>query len=99
MPYLLWPLPDNPEAATQRENHDMQVLLSFCKDKLFINSDEKAIRESLHTFKDDVKKVTQDFRNPAANITNINQTKAQDCLNFVIDVEKLLKKLLDSFKY
>lgn len=99
MPYLLWPFPDNPEAATQRENHDMQVLLSFCKDKLFINSDEKAIRESLHTFKDDVKKVTQDFRNPAAHITNINQTKAQDCLNFVIDVEKLLKKLLDSFKY
>lgn len=56
MPYLLWPFPDNPEAATQRENHDMQVLLSFCKDKLFINSDEKAIRESLHTFKDDVKR-------------------------------------------
>ena len=44
-----------------------------------------------------IEKITKEFRNPSAHTNELGKIDALKCFNIVIDVEKLLKNILDSF--
>lgn len=82
----------------QKENNK-QKLLEYAKDRLFENKDDDEILDSLWEFADEIEIVKNKYRNPSAHTGELSEVDAKGCLDFVIDVEKLLKRMLDSFKY
>ena len=60
------------------------------------HSDDE-ILELLSDYADDVERVRKDYRNPSAHTNALTKVSAKECFDLVLDVEKLLKKMLDSF--
>ena len=44
-----------------------------------------------------VEEVKNDYRNPSAHTNELRRVDAEQCFALVVDVEKLMKKMLDSF--
>ena len=42
-----------------------------------------------------IDKVRENYRNPAAHKSKMNSDKAKDCLNYLIDVERILGEIID----
>ena len=60
------------------------------------HSDED-IFELLSDYVEDVERVRKDYRNPSAHTNALTRVSAKECFDLVLDVEKLLKRMLDSF--
>ena len=81
---------------------DEELLLTmndYCRDELFINSNENYIADTLNDIGTNVDKVRELYRNPAAHREAISQIKAKECFNYLIEVQKLLQKILSNCKY
>ena len=63
-----------------------------------IHSDEE-ILDLLSDYAEDIERVRKDYRNPSAHTNALTKIRAKECFDLVLDVEKLLKKMLDSFDY
>lgn len=74
-------------------------LMEYCKKCLFSRYDENEIEELLTKFASSIENIRENYRNPSAHTNEIKQVDAEECLNLVLDVEKLLKQMLDSFDY
>lgn len=61
--------------------------------------DDVSIWAWLNEFASQVETIKEEYRNPASHTNELKFTKAQECLDLIIDVEKLLKKMLDTFDY
>ena len=61
--------------------------------------DEATIFACLNDFAIQVETVKTEYRNPAAHTNELKYVKAQECFDLIVDVEKLLKKMLDTFFY
>ena len=81
----------------QKENN-RRKLIEYAKEELFIGKTDEEIMNTLRDFADSVEEVRNDYRNPSAHTNQVKKVDAEECLNLVVDVEKLLKKILDSFK-
>lgn len=84
---------DNPN---QISNND-KVLVEYVKSELMPNSTDVQILSVVKGYGKDIDKIRKDYRNPSAHTNELGQKSAQECFNFVIDVEALLKNMLDSF--
>jgi hypothetical protein len=60
---------------------------------------EESISACLNEFAEQVETVKTEYRNPAAHTNELKFVKAQECFDLIVDVEKLLKKMLDAFAY
>lgn len=60
------------------------------------HTDEEVI-DLLFDFCDDVERVRKDYRNPSAHTNALTKISAKECFDLVLDVEKLLKRMLDAF--
>ncbi len=79
--------------------NNRQKLLEFCKEKLLPEMDDVKVFACLNDFAIQVETVKTEYRNPAAHTNELKYVKAQECFDLIIDVEKLLKKMLDAFSY
>ena len=77
---------------------DREVIVSYCKNILFKSSDEKYILSKLIEIAENVERVRISYRNPSAHVNSINKVKAKECFDFVLDVQKTLKQMLNEFK-
>ena len=68
------------------------VLKSYCA----CHDDDEAL-DLLHGFAEDVDRVREDFRNPSAHTNALSRVSAKECFDLVLDVEKLLKRMLEAF--
>ncbi len=78
------------------KNND-EKLMEYCKDHIFSNKTEEDIRELLNEYAGYIEKIRKDYRNPSAHRNAIKKVNAKECLELVLDVEKLLKRMLESF--
>ena len=46
-----------------------------------------------------VTKLKTKYRNPAAHTNELKFIQAQECFDMIVDVEKILKKMMDTFSY
>lgn len=75
------------------------VLMEYCKKYVFSNYTSDEIEELLTKYASSIEEIREKFRNPSAHTNEIRRTDAEECFNLILDVEKLLKKMLDSFDY
>lgn len=84
---------DTPE---QIKNNKME-LMEYCKSHVFSRYNYDKIEELLTYYASSIEEIRVKYRNPSAHRGSIKKTTAEECFKFVIDVEKLLIKMLDSF--
>ena len=90
---------DNRHDTVNEINNNKKVLMDFCKDKIFPNKTETEIKRLLNDYGRKIEKIRKDYRNPSAHRNEIKRVNAEECFNLVLDIEKLLKRMLDSFDY
>ena len=84
------------DSEKQIKNNE-NILLNYCKDNIFSNRTDKEIKHLLYEYAENIEKIRIDYRNPSAHRNKIKRINAEECFDLVLDVEKLLKKMLDSF--
>ena len=83
--------------AEYEKNHS--ITTDYTKQRLFKNfsDDEEKIRETLLKYGSYVEDIRVDYRNPAAHTNKLGIIDADECFRFVLDSEKVLREMLDSF--
>ena len=80
----------------EKENNKGK-LLEFSKECLFTGKSDEEIISLLSEYARNIEEIRTRFRNPSAHTNSLQKVEAKECMDLVIDVEKLLKKMLDSF--
>jgi len=87
---------DRYDSEETKENN-REVLLDFANKRLFKNKNDREIGDLLYEYAVDVEEIRDRFRNPSAHTNELKCADAEQCFDLVVDVEKVLKKMLDSF--
>jgi hypothetical protein len=74
-----------------------RILLDYASHCIFSNKSYSQIEAILLDYAQEIDSIRQMYRNPAAHTNMLKRHNAESCFNLVLDVEKLLKKMLDSF--
>lgn len=81
----------------EQENNNRYKLIEYSKEKLLSGKTDDEIMELLQNYAESVEEVKNDYRNPSAHTNELRRVDAEQCFALVVDVEKLMKKMLDSF--
>ena len=81
------------------KNHHRQRLADYAKTNLLAGKSDQDIIDLLESYGDAIADLTDEFRNKAAHTNELQRVNAQLCFDLVLDVEKLLKRMLDAFAY
>ena len=73
--------------------------MEYCKEHIFSNRNDDEIKTLLNDYASNIETIRIDYRNTSAHRNKIKRVNAKDCFDLVLDVEKLLKRMLDSFDY
>ncbi len=95
--YVLCGSQSNSNTAAQNENN-LEKLYEYAAERLFeANCDRMKISKLLSAFASEVEAFCNDYRNPSATRGELLVVDAEDCSSLIGDVERFLKKMLDSF--
>lgn len=94
--YVLCYLEANDITEEQSENNKTK-LLEYSKEKLFSGKSDDEIKSIVSDYAESVEEVKNDYRNPSAHTNELRKVDAEQCFALVLDVEKLMKRMLDSF--
>lgn len=87
-----------PDDATEEQIvHNTEELKGYAKAELFAGSPEIDILGTLQYYASRVDDIRERFRNPSAHTNEVKRINAIECFETVVDVEKLLRIMLDSF--
>ena len=78
-------------------NNNKAKLLEYSREKMFSGKTDEEIMAILNDYAESVEEVKNDYRNPSAHTNKLHKVDAEECFALVVDVEKLLKRMLDSF--
>ena len=84
------------EDITQK-NYDKNILLDFAMAELYENASRKDIETQLDAFAVDIEEIKNKYRNKAAHTNEIKKKNARECFDIVLDVQKLLKTMIEAF--
>lgn len=91
--YIMGSLPKYGNEA--KENR--KSFKKYCEDRLLI--DNSNIDEFIETLNEQVRKVKDYYRNPAAHKDSINMLEASECIDYILEVERVLKRILNRFNF
>ena len=94
--FVLCLIDNRNDNSAQIENNKIQ-LLNYAKKSLLSKYTEEEIKNLLREYAEAIEHIRKRFRNPSAHTNELKRVDAEDCLNIVLDVQKLLKRMLDSF--
>lgn len=80
----------------QKTNNKLK-LMEYCKTCIFSKYNDEEIEKLLIKYASSIEEIREKYRNPSAHTNEIKRIDAEECFNLVLDIEKLLKKMLDSF--
>lgn len=83
--------------SKQQKINNKEKLVEYCKSCIFSALNKKDIENLLYEYAVSIENIKETYRNPSAHTNELKKTDAEQCLNLIIDIEKLLKKMLDSF--
>lgn len=87
----------NPDDDTTQRDKDKAILLDFAEKKLYRNKSRTEIEVQLDSYAEDIEDIKTRFRNRAAHTNELKKKNAKECFDIVLDVQKLLKKMIESF--
>ena len=94
--FVLCPAKNWNDTDEQKANNKRQ-LMKYCKDCIFSNNTEEEIEQLLSKYASSIEEIKDKYRNPSAHRNEIKRIDAEKCFNLILDIEKLLKQMLDSF--
>ncbi len=77
--------------------NNKKVLHEYVKECLLSKCTDEEIETKLKDYAIKINTIRENYRNPSAHKDKVQKVQAKTCFDFVIDVEKFLKKMLDSF--
>lgn len=81
-----------------RSQNDYNKFIEFARNELFENLGFNRVRSKLEQDYLFIEKVRLDYRNPAAHKNRLTRTSAEDCIKYVVEVQKMLKIMLIDMK-
>ena len=78
---------------------DLNTAIEFANRELF--EEEKSFDEAkrvLHDIAKEVETIRLKYRNPSAHKDSINKASAAECINYMIEVERIMVKILNYLK-
>ena len=84
------------DTKEQIENNK-ERLMEYCSECIFSNNSPKQIERLLESYSSSIEMIKKEYRNPSAHRNHVKRKTAKECLDLIIDVQKLLKEMLDSF--
>lgn len=99
IPHMLGSHPDCKKLEYEIRENNKSKLIEYSKYALFDpeKHDDDYIEETLRKYGSEINSITDKYRNKAAHTKKIKDTKAKQCLDYVIDVTRFLGTMLDSF--
>ncbi len=83
-----------------RHERDSEVVFKYAQEKLLLSGlNDNEVRKTLQVIGSDTDKITQKYRNPAAHINALQQADAEECLRFLLEVEKVFIWIMERFAY
>ncbi len=79
------------------KNYNKKWFERYCKEELFKNG--KNVSALISEINQYILNVKDKYRNPAAHKGIISMEEASDCLNYILEVERVLKIMLEIFEY
>ena len=87
----------------EEKKKNTRIFTEFLKEEICLTYYEKhgedKTKNKIKELVNDVEEIRNRYRNPAAHINSLQKTQAKECLDFVIYVEKILKKMIELFDY
>lgn len=88
---------ENKYDTPQQIANNKRRLLDYSKDCVFSKYTSAQIETMLHDYAEAIETIRTKYRNPSAHTNELKRIDAEECFNLVLDVEKILKQMLDSF--
>lgn len=85
------------DLTEEKAENNKAKLLEYTKEKLIKEKSDDDIMDLLSDYAESIEEVRNDYRNPSAHTNELKRVDAEQCFALVLDVEKLLKRMLDSF--
>lgn len=70
-------------------------LMEFMSSCLMKGKSQQIVEDHIQFIAEGVENIRKDYRNPSAHTNRLQSTNAQQCFDLVLDVEKLLREMLD----
>ena len=86
------------DTTDEQKQNDKDKLIEYLTAEVFVGKNEDEVLTIISEYAEDIETVKDDYRNPSAHTKELTKVNAEDCFNLVLDVEKLLKTMLDSFE-
>jgi hypothetical protein len=83
--------------SSEEKNNNKERLLEYCNRKLFSTKNKDEAFCIVTDYAGKIDTIVNDYRNPSAHTNRLTRTKAKECFDYLLDVEKFIKKMLDSF--
>lgn len=96
--YVLGMLRDESWSEEVAEQNAERIL-EYAREKIMVGRSEDEIEEALEQIADGIETVRKDYRNPSAHTNQLQKINAKECFDLVLDVEKLLKSILELLDY
>ena len=94
--FILCKRHDKYDTQQQIENNKAR-LIEYAKERLLSKYSDTEIEKILTYFAEAIEVIREKYRNRCSHKESILQRQAKECMNYVIDVEQLLKKMMDTF--
>ena len=87
-----------PYGVTEEQiRYNTMELEAYARSELFSKSPDIDVIGTLQNYASRVDDIRERFRNPSAHTNKVKCVNAVECFETVVDVEKLLRVMLDSF--
>lgn len=86
------------ESEPYRKNNN-NLFISYCKNKLLGINNEAEIKRKLREYTEMIQNVKDRFRNPASHKKPVELTLAKECIDYIVEVERVLGVILTDFKF
>ena len=92
--YIMGILGKQDERMVNRQYFEM-----FCKDELMKTLPKQEISCKIDEFERYIRHVKDNFRNPAAHKNIMSMSEASECLDYILEIERVLKIMLEQFSF
>jgi hypothetical protein len=93
-PYIMGVLGSESERKTNRQSFE-----TYCKEQLMKNLSANEMSSKISEFDGYIRCVKDKYRNPAAHKTTMSMSEASECLDYILEIERVLKIMLEQFAF
>lgn len=93
-PYIMGVLGNEAERKINRQSFEM-----YCKDQLMKKISSNEMTSKIREFDGYIRCVKDNYRNPAAHKTTMSMSEASECLDYILEIERVLKIMLEQFAF